>query len=256
MRRYWIPKDQINLPHITIKDESFHHIFDVCRQQMGSQFEVLGDGSFAHLVEVKSVQKKSAQAEVISSRQLPPRPKPDLVLCLSFPRFPVLDAVIEKAVEMGVHEIRLFYSEFSFIRSAQSFPESKADRWAKIIQSATQQSGRGDLMTVANPVPLPQLLKSINQSPEQLCLFAYEGASTLSIKDSLEAIPRERLESFQTVFIFVGSEGGFSSTEVEAFRQTGLAPVTLGDQVLRVETACITLVAILKYYFGQMRHLV
>ena len=50
----------------------------------------------------------------------------------------------------------------------------------------------------------------------------------------------------------MGSEGGYSPTEVEKFQALGLQPVTLGEQVLRVETACIALLAVLKYEFGHM----
>ncbi len=252
MRRYWLPIENFQGSMVQIGGESFHHIIDVCRQNVGSRFEVLGDSRKAHLVEIKSISKKSATAEIIETRELPPRPRPDINICLSFSRYPVMDAVIEKAVEMGVHKILPFYSEFSFIRSPQSLSIGKVDRWNKIIQSATQQSGRGDLMQIATPVALGELFPIINPSARKLCLFAYEGRSTLGIKEALAGISPEALSTFDEVFIFVGSEGGFSSTEVELFKQMGLHPVTLGDQVLRVETACITLVAVLKYYFGQM----
>ena len=52
------------------------------------------------------------------------------------------------------------------------------------------------------------------------------------------------------VWIFVGSEGGFSLKDLELFKDYKLLPVTLGDQVLRVETACVTLVGILRYGLG------
>lgn len=255
MRRYWIPRENIEGHFIHIKDESFHHIVDVCRQQVGSRFEILGDGSKAHFVEIKTLSKKTALAEILETRELPPRPRPDISLCLSFSRYPVMDAVVEKAVEMGVHRIQPVFSEFSFIRSPSSLSPGKAERWQKIILSATQQSGRGDLMKMEDPISLQPLLNSLsagNPKSRTLCLFAYEGKTTLGIKDHLESIPATQRSEFDEVLIFVGSEGGFSSTEVEKFQALGMLPVTLGDQVLRVETACITLVAVLKYYFGQM----
>jgi 16S rRNA (uracil1498-N3)-methyltransferase len=69
-----------------------------------------------------------------------------------------MDAVIEKAVEMGVHTIQPFYSDHSFLRQEGSISENKIDRWKKIIISATQQSGRGDLLTLAPAVHLKELL--------------------------------------------------------------------------------------------------
>ncbi len=235
-----------------ISGESFHHIFEVCRQEVGSHFEILGDGRSAHLVEVLKVEKKRAQARILETRQIPEVRKPHWVLALSFSRYPVMDSIIEKAVEMGVTRIQPFYSEFSFIRNSSSLPPSKSERWQKIIISATQQSGRGDLMTISQPCALRDLWPQFNPSGTHQGLFAYEGSSgigTVAIQTQLQSLKTKNSQEF---WIFVGSEGGFSSTEVELFRSRGLKPVTLGEQVLRVETACIALLAVLKYEFGHM----
>lgn len=275
MRRYWLPiKNSLNIGDtIQIEGEIFHHIFDVCRQDIGSHFEILGDQQNAHLVKVLSKDKKRAKAEIIETRQLPALPTPRVVLALSVPRFPVLEAVLEKAVEMGVSRIQPFFSDNSFVRKQSSWPEAKSERWKKIIVSATQQSGRGDLMQFPEPVDLDQLLVQIKNQNAQTPinpasrnhglssnkdgtgkiikgLFAYEGETTLNISEALANFKEQQADE---IWIFVGSEGGFSQTEVEKFRQAGLEPISLGDQVLRVETACITLIAILKYELGHMR---
>lgn len=244
MRRYWLSPDMFKSNEVSITGDVFHHIFDVCRQELGSKFEVLGDGSNAHLIEVTEVSKKSARGKIIETRVLPVPQKPHIVLALSVSRFPVMEAVVEKAVELGVSRIEPFFSEYSFIRKA--LPETKVDRWNKIVVSATQQSGRGDLMKITEATELSELLEKFNQNTSAKGLFAYEGQSTLSIKNAVKA----QTPDMEEFWIFVGSEGGFSRAEVETFKNNGLEPVTLGDQVLRVETACIALLAILKYEFG------
>ncbi len=251
MRRYWLPKNQMSedSDQVEISGETFHHIFEVCRQEKGSRFEVLGNGQKAHLIEILSVEKKKAFGKILETRQIAPLPKPHIILALSLPRFPVMDAVIEKATELGVTRIQPFYSDFSFIRNSQSLSESKEERWKKIVISATQQSGRGDLMEISRPLNFLDVVQQFNLSPSRRGLFAYEGASTLGIKKQLRSQPLDHLNEF---WLFVGSEGGFSSTEVEEFRRIGLEPATLGEQILRVETACITLLAVLKYELGQM----
>ena len=248
MRRYWLPASALQGDQILIDGEPFHHIFDVCRQEMGSKFEVLGVPGVAHFVEVTDVQKKKAFARVLETRRIPELPKPHLVLALSLCRYHVMDSVVERAVEMGVAEIRPFFSDFSFIRKSASLPDSKMERWRKIVVSATQQSGRGDLMPLQDPVDFEDLLSSFNQSGQKAGLFAYEGASPKAIKEFTHELPREA----EQVWIFVGSEGGFSAEEVQRIQDLGLVPVTLGDQVLRVETACIALVSVLKYELGLM----
>lgn len=246
MRRYWLEPEMFHDSEVQITGDIFHHIFEVCRQNLGSRFEVLGQANYAQLVEVTSIGKKSALAKIIQKRELPVPPQPHLILAISISRYPVMDAIIEKAVELGVHSIVPYYSDFSFIRKHQELPSNKFDRWNKIIISATQQSGRGNLMKLSQPVELNQLLHNFNPSSKKMGLFAYEGASTSSIKSEIQKTSKE----LEELWVFIGSEGGFSQPEVQSFQKMNMEPVSLGDQVLRVETACIALLAILKYELG------
>jgi len=255
VRRYWVDKEFFTPDHVVITGDTFHHIFDVCRQTQGSQFEVLDGMGNAYLVEAIALEKKKAICKILSQRQLPRLAHPHIHLALSISRYPIMDNIVEKAVELGVHSIHPFFSEFSFVRKRNSLPDNKIERWKKIVISATQQSGRGDLMKVEEPIELIQVLKNYqqatNRSASTLGLFAYEGNTDLGLGQYL----RQKVQSKGTdeLWIFVGSEGGFSGGEVQEFQTLNLSPVTLGDQVLRVETACITLIAILKYEFGLFR---
>lgn len=253
MRRYWIPKDFVQDDRIILSGDVLHHIRDVCRMTLGSKFEVMVEGK-AFFVEITGETKHESRARVLEERVIVPRPKPDIVLVMAVPRFPVFEAVIEKAVELGVARIQPVFSDFSFIRTKDQVLEKKRPRWEKIVQSATQQSGRGDLMPIEGTVPLKTALEDFNRSPGFKGLFAYEGPGVLSAKEGLQRLrstdDQHRLDE---VVLFIGAEGGFSEKEVELFQQFGLQPVTLGQQVLRVETACVALVSILKYDFDQMR---
>lgn len=253
MRRYWIEKKMLYNDVVSFKDEVFHHIFDVCRQEVGHHFEVLTEDSKAYLVEVTSVEKKQATARVIETREIKKLPTPHIHIALSVSRYHVMDSIIEKAVEMGVSSILPFCSEYSFIRKTNNLPAGKVERWNKIVISATQQSGRGELMKIHEPIDWTPMLKVINPSAENLCLFAYEGESVLPIDAFLKQQKNGTAVTPQNIWLIVGSEGGFSEGEVTEMRKLGLDPVTLGSQVLRVETACMTLVSVLKYEFGLFR---
>lgn len=254
MRRYWIEKKQIFNDEVRFKDEQFHHIFDVCRQEVGHHFEVITEDSKAYLVEVTAKEKKQALAKIKEVREIKKLPTPHIHIALSVSRYNVMDAIVEKAVEIGVASILPFFSDFSFVRNSKSLPEAKLERWQKIVISATQQSGRGELLKIREPTEWSNMLKTINPGPANWCLFAYEGASVLDIKQHLLKARETELKTKQkdpeNLWIIVGSEGGFSEKEVSEMRQLGLHPVTLGPQVLRVETACMTLVSVLKYEFG------
>lgn len=250
MRRYWVPKDSVSGNEVRLTGDVLHHIRDVCRLHKGSKFEVIVEGGNAHLVEIISESKQASIAEIIETRQIPPLPLPHIHLALSIPRFPVFEAVVEKAVELGVKSIHPFFSDFSFIRTKSDVFEKKKARFLKIVQSATQQSGRGDLMAIEDAVELSQLIQTFNRNSSAAGLFAYEGEAVLTAREGLK---RLRAGEPRDVWVFVGSEGGFSSQEVELFQSIGLTSVTLGQQVLRVETACVALTSIIKYDFDLMR---
>lgn len=252
MRRYWVEKNQIQGEEVQLSGDVFHHIIDVCRQSTGSIFEVLTEDHMAYLIELVQVSKKTAVGKIKETRIIEPPPRPHIHLALSISRFPVMDAVVEKAVEMGVSSIQPFFSEYSFVRSDEKISQNKLDRWDKIIRSATQQCGRGELMKMLPALNFQDLKNKINQDTDFNGLFAYEGPSTLGIKDKLSEI-RSKKHDINDFWIIVGSEGGFSSKEVDEMTSLGLHPVTLGQQVLRVETACIALVSVLKYDFELMK---
>lgn len=247
MRRYRLPVDPPDFEEILLEGDLFHHVVDVCRQGVGSKFELLDTRGRAHLVEITNVGKRNAQTRRLESRELPQRPKPDLILALAVPRFPVLESVLEKAVELGVAEVRLFFSEYSFVRGRDKISENRWERWGKIIVSATQQSGRADLMRLEPPVPLTELFDDFNRFPRARGLLAYEGETPRSVHEVVRGLDPQAAEQ---VWCFVGAEGGFSEEEAKAFESQGLHAASLGEQVLRVETACITLVSVLKYEAG------
>lgn len=249
MRRYWIEKSQIFNDQVIFKNEQFHHIFDVCRQEVGHHFEVITEDSKAYLVEVIAVEKKQASAKITETREIAKLNRPHIHIALSMSRYPVMDSIFERAVEMGVSSVTPFCSEYSFIRKANNLPEGKLERWQKIVISATQQCGRGELMQIKTPLNWEPLLEQINPTGQKWGLFAYEGQSSSAVRPYLQTRMQTLESKPADVWLIVGSEGGFSSSEVTDLKNLGLDPVTLGAQILRVETACLTLVSVLKYEF-------
>lgn len=252
VRRYWIDSNQILETSVLIQGDSFHHIIDVCRLSVGDVFEVLDGNGLARLVRLQQLEKKKAVAEILEVRPIKPLEKPWIYLAVSLPRYATFEVILEKAVELGVHSVHPFVSDHSFIRTPQSLPEGKVVRWEKIVRGATQQTGRGDLMKIAPLLKLEEIWEQFNQLPSQLGLFPFEGQGELTLRQALKEDP-ETHKKPEGVWLFVGSEGGYSMQEVNDFQRKGFRPVTLGDQVLRVETACLAMVSIIKYEFDLMR---
>ncbi len=129
LRRFYLEKKNLlNESSTVIGGDLFHHIRDVCRFDAGDRFEILpGDGR-ALLYQIQSVGKRDLTAEKISERQLPPPARPALVLALSVPKLPKVDWILEKAVELGVSEVRPFVSDFSFLRRTSEISEARIER--------------------------------------------------------------------------------------------------------------------------------
>lgn len=250
VRRYWFDQKDRQDGRIQLTGDLFHHVIDVCRQDVGSRFEMLSAGGHAFLVELKEVGKRSAWAQILEERVIPPLPRPHLHLAVSVPRFQTMDTIIEKSVELGVFALHPFVSDFSFVRAVDSRLKGKFPRWEKIIQGATQQSGRGDLMRLEAPTHLAELLQQFNRQTKAVGLFPYEGEAPQHLRQALTPLKSREVEE---IWLFVGSEGGYSPKEVELFQSFGLQPVTLGAQVLRVETACLAMLSILKYEWNLMK---
>jgi 16S rRNA (uracil1498-N3)-methyltransferase len=265
MRRYWVEEESFQGFHVgaevRLTGDTLHHVRDVCRQTVGDKFEVLVNGA-AYLVAVTSDSKREMEAVILEAREIEQLPFPRLRLALAIPRFNVFEGVLEKMVEMGVETVQPLFSDNSFLRTDTDAWRGKEPRFQKIIQGATQQTGRGEKMRLSPATKLTdfvqELRSQINRGESVAGLFAYE-IGTLPIRQALQIVlcstgPSGGLKSPPSaIWIFVGGEGGFSKAEVALFGSLGFPAVTLGRQVLRVETACVTLASVLKYELDLMR---
>ncbi len=242
LRRFYF--ENVSEGPIVIDGDLLHHIRDVCRFEPGDQFEILPGNGEAWLVAVESLSSRALQVRTLSKRALPPLAKPYLTLCLSIPKLPKVDWIVEKCVELGVAEIRPFVSDYSFLRKESEISPNRLARWQKLVQAATQQCGRGDLMKIHPAVKLSKLLEEFNRTEGASGLFPYEGEAHQGLRAALSEL---KTKAPERLWVFVGSEGGFSREEVLMFANAGMNPVTMGERILRVETACVALVSVIKY---------
>lgn len=244
MRRYWVSENYFEDDCVNLEGDSLHHIRDVCRQGLGSRFEILNEKGKAYFVEVVEESKRRAKAKILETREVPPLKRPHIHLALSLPRYAKMDFIIEKSVELGVKSIQPLVSDFSFVKKLSEVSNNKKERWKKISLSAMQQSGRCDPFVVSEPISLENFLNQFNQNKEQLGLFFYEGESPTPVKEYLQSHINSEI---QDIWVFIGSEGGFSDQERKLIDASGVPPLTLGPQILRVETACVVAAAVIKY---------
>ncbi len=250
MRRIWLPSEHWTENQFWLSDEPFRHACQVLKFRIGDEFECVCGEPTGLVVRIVEIEKKRALVQVVSKTTLPVPTGPEVILVAALPKSPTFDAVVEKCVEIGIYKIIPVFTEHSFFKSAKDIGPNKIARWHKIVESGTEQSRRGSLMQVAEPTEINKVIAGIDLNAGDVGLFAYEGDGDLPIKSALQGL---KSKSPTRIFVFVGSEGGFSDTEVKLFRQKGFPPVTAGPLVLRVETACVAILSVIKYEFDEMK---
>jgi len=250
LRRFWVSHEDVGKDRVMFRDDSFHHLVTVSRKKVGDRVNEVDGSGFAFEVEILSVEKKKAEGQILGRRALPTLEKPHVHLAFCFPKVQNFELVLEKAVELGCASITPILSDYSSVRSVADFPEKKSERWRRIVQAATEQTGRADLLRIHPVTGLVDFADQINRDPKKKCLFLYEGECPLDLKTALQGA---QFNQDDEVWALVGSEGGFSVAEVSALKERGFLPVTLGQQILRTETACVSILCVLKYELGQFR---
>lgn len=250
MPRFFVRKDQIENGIVTILGDDAHHISRSLRMAVGERITVCDMQKNEYECVLAEFLSDRVTAEVAEQRKCDTEPPFSAHLYQALPKGDKLDTVIQKSVECGVAAITTFNSE-RCIAKEKGDEENKLRRRNKIALEAAKQSGRGIIPEVYATVSFSQMLTDASNA--DIKLFCYEGDGTVSMKEFLSE-ERERLTSKDgaeslKISVIVGSEGGFSLSEVEKAKAAGFTPIGLGKRILRTETAPLFVLSCLSYEF-------
>lgn len=222
---------------VRLEGDEAHHCARVLRVRPGEEISV-ADGSGRVVRAVVTV----AEGNRVEGRVLAgwdrPEPKPELVLYQGVVRKEKMDTCVQKAVEVGVRRIVPVVCERSVVRWDARKRERYLDRWTEIARAAAKQS-RSPWLTRLDP--FAEGVGELTPGGTRLVLDA--GAR----RAFREALPRTPPASFEVV---VGPEGGLTPGEIEELETAGGIPATLGERVLRTETAGPVGLALAAYAYG------
>ena len=163
------------------------------------------------------------------SRELPLH----VTLALGMPANERMDAVVEKATELGVAVIQPLMCERSVLRLNGERAPKKVAHWQAVALSACEQSGRTRVPQIAEVRTLTQWLQALTSTGAARWMLSLRDAQSL-----IDAAPPA-----DQVLCLSGPEGGLSPAEEDAARAAGFTPVSLGPRVLRADTAPLALLA-------------
>ena len=187
--------------------------------------------------------KEQVEAEVIEVVPCPAEPTVQVTVLCGLPKGDKTDYIIQKCVEAGASEIMFFQSDRCVAKPDK--PEKKLERWQRIAEEAAKQSGRGIIPQVSWAGEYADALNVANQ--KELALFMYETGEREALNAVLEAN-----SDVKTAAIVTGPEGGFAPFEADLARIVGLHICSMGERILRCETAPVVAVSALMYATGNL----
>jgi len=233
MRRIFL--DKIN-DIVTLTGEQHVHLSVVLRARVGDSVDIATGDGFVYSAAITSINSKNTVLKVTDKRVDGAEPDVKVSLYFAALKGEHNDLVVQKAVELGV-------SRLIPVKTKYTGPQApRIDRLNKIAFSACAQSGRGKLVAVEEIVDFDSALQEIKKY--DLAVFLYEKAVTPALKVFLRS---NLCKSVRNIAILIGGEGGFSADEVLAAKNTGLTPLTLGNRILRAETASIAVLSCIMY---------
>ena len=187
--------------------------------------------------------RDEAEAEIIEVVRCPAEPSVFATVLCGLPKGDKTDYIIQKSVEAGASEIVFFYSDRCVVRPDTA--DKKFERWQRISEEAAKQSGRGMIPQVRW---LPTYVEALNLAMHtELPMLMYETGNREPMSVAMKGAAE-----IQTAAIITGPEGGFEVHEVDMARVCGLHICSMGERILRCETAPIVALTALMYASGNL----
>jgi 16S rRNA (uracil1498-N3)-methyltransferase len=240
MHRFYLPPEHTKGDVLLLKDREAHHGAQVLRLKAGDTVEVL-DGAGTQLTcEVMRV-TRTEMSLTVQQRSVVARRPFDITLLQAIIKGKAMETIIQKGTELGLTRIVPIQTERVVSQLDDEGAQSKQAKWQLIAIEAIKQCGSAWLPRIDTPIAPGAFLK---------CGEKFD----LSLVGSLEGDGRHARQWFQSlsaaprhVAVWIGPEGDFTPVELELIRASGAKPITLGDLVLRADTAAIYSLAVIRH---------
>ena len=229
MHRFFV--EQIN-PVTKVTGDDVKHITRVLRLQKGDVVTLCDGKGFECQATITECDKNAVI--FLCDQMIPSQSEPHTKITLfqGLPKSGKMELIIQKCVELGVYEIVPALTERCVVQPKESF-SGRIERWQRVSEEAAKQSRRGYIPKVA----ALNKLSDLAFEKYDLVLVAYENETMTTLKSVLRSF------SGNSAAVLIGPEGGFSESEIALLKTRGVVSVTLGNRILRTETAGMTLLA-------------
>ena len=220
-----------------------HHLRDVLRLKAGDKIAIFDDSGVEYAGTIRALDRKHVEINIESAQPVETGGKPKLTIACSIPKKAKMDDIIDKLTQLGVDVIIPLATERGMVKIGEE-DAARYTRWRKIALNAAEQSRRSQLPRISPVTSLPDLLTAVED---------YD----LKLIPTLTGVTRPLREVVTgtkavNVLVLIGPEGDFSPAEVDLALAQGFIAVSLGQTVLRVETAAVAVASFIRLtYFSQ-----
>lgn len=237
---FFIPPGAVRDDRLTLEGAEGRHAARVLRVRVGETISAADGTGTVHDAVVTRVGAESVEARVIFSYERR-SPRPELVLFQAVAKGERMDFVVQKAVEVGARRVVPFLARRSVVSWDAAKREKASQRWRAIALAAAKQSRSAWLTTVDE---VADGVEAVSGFPGPVLVL--DETASRPLRDALpEAAP-------ETLGLVVGPEGSLETAELEVLRAAGAEAVTLGERVLRTETAGLVAMALVAFSYGSL----
>lgn len=252
MYHFFVEPGHISDTNVIITGDDVNHIKNVIRLKPGDEISISNgiDGrDYRCGIERITDTEVLCRLRFIKEEgvELPSK----VYLFQGLPKGDKMELIIQKMVELGVYEIIPVAMKRCVVKLDDKKAKSKITRWQGISEAAAKQSRRGIVPRVCAVMDFKEALAYA--SDMDVGIVPYEMENILEGASGMEGTKKVigSLEGGQRIAVFIGPEGGFEESEIQAAVGSGMKPVTLGRRILRTETAGMTVMAWIMYRLEQ-----
>src|SRR5271155_3851496 len=223
--------DEVSGDHAALVGEHADHLVRVLRARVGQDFDIAA-GDTVRRGRIASVY--SARVEFDLSEEVPAATLAEIALLLAVFKFDRMEWAIEKCTELGVSRIVPLISRRTDTHLAAAVAK-RAERWRRLARQAAEQSRRDAPPEIAAPL---KVAEALNFSAALRIVLA-ESEEQSVLRDILKQKNAE-----DGIVMAVGPEGGWTESELQSFHKSGWISASLGNTILRAETAAMAATAV------------
>ncbi len=246
MPKFFVDQSQIIDQDIEIIGDDVNHIKNVMRMNLGDEITINDRQGHDYECIINNISVDRIKCTIKNTTVSQNEPLVYTCVFQSFIKGEKMDFMIQKSVEIGVSKIIPIFTERCVVKlDDKKRIETKIGRWNKIAESAAKQSGRGIVPIVDMPLSYEKAIKYASENLGKSCI-PYEKENSTTLKYFLTE------NSYSSLGIFIGPEGGLTEEEIQLAVSYNIKPVTLGKRILRSETAGLVVLSNIMYEAGEM----